>query len=118
MDMSITGIIKEYNIFGPNLELRRTISATLGQAEIRIKDEVINRGNTPVPLMILYHFNFGFPLVDEGTKILWEGAWEPRFGNENTARQSRSPPAPTPPQPPRTSMGAAKTHPTPTATPQ
>ena len=83
MDMSVTGIIKESNIFGPNLELRRTISATLGLAEIRIKDEVINRGNTPVPLMILYHFNFGFPLVDEGTKILWEGAWEPRFGNEN-----------------------------------
>lgn len=83
MGMSITGIMKESRIFGYNLELRRTISATLGKAEIRIHDEVINRGNTPAPLMLLYHFNFGFPLVDEGTKILWEGDWKPRFGDEN-----------------------------------
>ena len=82
LEMSITGIIKESRIFGHSLELRRTISATLGEATIHIRDEVINRGNTPAPLMLLYHFNFGFPLIDEGTKILWEGTWQPRFGDE------------------------------------
>ena len=83
MEMSITGIIRESRIFGPSLALRRTISSTLGEANIRIHDEVINYGNTPAPLMILYHFNFGYPLVDEGTEILWEGTWKPRFGDEN-----------------------------------
>ena len=83
MEMSITGIIRETRIFGPSLALRRTISSTLGEANIRIHDEVINYGNTPAPLMILYHFNFGYPLVDEGTEILWEGTWKPRFGEEN-----------------------------------
>ena len=83
MEMSITGIIRESRIFGPSLALRRTISSTLGEAIIRIHDEVINYGNTPAPLMILYHFNFGYPLVDEGTEILWEGTWKPRFGEEN-----------------------------------
>jgi hypothetical protein len=82
-EMSIIGIIKESKIFGPNLELRRTITCTLGEASIKIKDEVINRGNTPAPLMLLYHFNFGYPLVDEGTEILWDGFCEPRFGEEN-----------------------------------
>lgn len=83
MGMSITGIIRESRIFGPSLVLRRTISGKLGEARIRIHDEVINYGNTPSPLMILYHFNFGYPLVDEGTEILWEGTWKPRFGEEN-----------------------------------
>lgn len=83
MEMSITGIIRETRIFGPSLTLRRTISSTLGKANIYIHDEVINYGNTPAPLMVLYHFNFGYPLVDERTEILWEGTWEPRFGAEN-----------------------------------
>lgn len=82
IEMSITGIIKETKVFGPSLELRRTISATLGEATIKIHDEIINRGNTSAPLMVLYHFNFSYPLVDEGTEILWEGDWKPRFGDE------------------------------------
>ena len=83
MEMSITGIIKETKVFGPSLELRRTISGKLGEARIKIHDEIINRGNTPAPIMLLYHFNFGFPLVDQGTKILWNGSWKPRFGAED-----------------------------------
>ncbi len=78
MEMSITGIVRETQIFGPSLELRRTISATLGKASIRIHDEVVNRANTAAPHMLLYHFNFGWPLVDEGADILWKGSWQPR----------------------------------------
>ena len=83
LEMSITGIIRETKPFGPSLELRRTISATLGQATIRIHDEVVNRGNTPAPHLLLYHFNFGWPLADEGADILWKGIWSPRNGAEN-----------------------------------
>jgi hypothetical protein len=82
LEMSITGVVKETKIFGPSLELRRTISATLGQATIRIHDEVINRANTPAPHMILYHFNFGWPLVDKGTDLLWEGTWHSMEGDK------------------------------------
>ncbi|MEO5603226.1 MAG: aldose 1-epimerase family protein [Cyclobacteriaceae bacterium] len=89
MEMSITGTIKETKIFGPSLELRRTLSGTLGKASIRIHDEVINVGNTTTPHMLLYHFNFGWPLVDEGTDILWKGEWnssarEPRIFREGS----------------------------------
>ncbi|RDV13495.1 DUF4432 family protein [Pontibacter diazotrophicus] len=83
MEMSITGRIKQTQLFGPNLELRRTISGRVGEASIRIHDEVLNRGNTPAPHMLLYHFNFGWPLVDEGTDIIWQGAWESREGEPN-----------------------------------
>lgn len=83
MDMSITGRIKQTQVLGPNLELKRTISATLGEATVRIHDEVINQGNLPAPHMLLYHFNFGWPLVDEGTDIIWKGEWQPRKGGIN-----------------------------------
>lgn len=76
LEMSITGIIRETQVFGPSLELRRTISGRLGEAKIQIKDEVTNKGNTSVPHMLLYHVNFGWPLVDEGTQILWKGDWQ------------------------------------------
>jgi hypothetical protein len=75
MEMSITGRVKESQIFGPSLELRRTISGVLGQPMIRIHDEVRNVGNTRAPHMLLYHCNFGWPLADEGTDILWQGKW-------------------------------------------
>ncbi|MEZ0540394.1 aldose 1-epimerase family protein [Fibrella arboris] len=80
LEMSITGRMRETKIFGPSLELKRTISATLGEPTIRIHDEVANRGNTPAPHMLLYHLNFGWPLVDEGTKLIWQGDWQPREG--------------------------------------
>lgn len=80
MDMSITGVIKESRIFGPSLELRRTISATLGKSTIRIHDKIINRGNTPVPHMILYHCNFGWPLADKGSRLIWKGRMSTRDG--------------------------------------
>ena len=83
MDMSITGIIRQSQALGSRLELRRTIAATLGKSVIRIHDEVINRGNTDAEHMLLYHCNFGWPLIDEGTKILWNGTWKPRDGNPN-----------------------------------
>ncbi len=78
MDMSISGIIRQSRPFGPSLELRRTISSTIGQPVLRIHDEVVNRGNTPAPHMLLYHFNFGWPFADEGTDIIWKGDWQPR----------------------------------------
>lgn len=75
MDMSITGVMKESKIFGPSLELRRTISGTLGESYLHIHDEITNRANTPAPHMLLYHFNFGWPLADEGADIFWKGKW-------------------------------------------
>ena len=83
MEMSITGVIKEMQIFGPVLELKRTITSTLGKASIKIHDEITNRGNTTAPHMLLYHCNFGWPLVDEGTHIIWKGKWQSRDGDVN-----------------------------------
>ena len=82
--MSITGIIRQTQPLGARYELKRTISGEIGRPAIIIQDEVTNSGNTTVPHMLLYHFNLGWPLVDEGSRILWDGSWTPReSGPEN-----------------------------------
>ena len=73
LEMSVTAVMKESRVFGPNLELRRTISSTLDEPAVRIHDVVTNLSNMPTPHMILYHCNFGWPLVDEGTEIIYKG---------------------------------------------
>ena len=82
MDMRITGVIRQGNPLGQILELKRTIRAVLGESKIYIDDEVLNRSNFPVPHMLLYHFNFGWPLVDAGADLLWDGKWYAREQGE------------------------------------
>ena len=78
MDMRSTGKMTPPQVLGTQLEWKRTLSVTLGSSTVRIHDEVRNCGNMPAPHMLLYHFNFGWPLVDEGTHIIWKGGWQPR----------------------------------------
>lgn len=65
-DMSITGIVRTARLFGPEVELRRTISSRLGVPAIQVRDEFLNRGNTRVPHAWLLHMNFGYPLLEPG----------------------------------------------------
>lgn len=84
--MAISGVMRESQIFGPHLELRREISSRLGEPSIRIRDCVTNLGNQPAPHMILYHFNLGWPLIDEGAEIVWKGKSEwPTLASEDDA---------------------------------
>jgi len=65
----VQGKVEETSIFGWNLRLTRHISSYLGKNQILIRDVVENAGFEPAPHMLLYHFNFGFPLLDELTEI-------------------------------------------------
>lgn len=82
-EMFITGIIKQGYPLHANLELKRTIRCYLGEPTLYIEDEVINVGNVDAPHMLLYHFNFGWPLVDEGARLLWKGLWNAREQGDN-----------------------------------
>jgi hypothetical protein len=71
-NMTVSGVMDDTSIFGGQLRLSRKISSRLGVNEIVIRDEVRNMGFKRCPHMILYHFNFGFPLLSEETKILFK----------------------------------------------
>lgn len=68
-EMEISGVVDETAIFGEKLRLTRTIRSRLGQNQLAISDVVENIGFAAAPHMLLYHFNFGFPLLDETTTI-------------------------------------------------
>jgi hypothetical protein len=68
-DIRISGTVEETRIFGEHLTLRRTIGSRLGENVITITDVVENRAFEPTPHMLLYHFNFGFPLLTAETRL-------------------------------------------------
>ena len=65
----VEGVLREATVFGENLRLHRRVSAPLGGKSLTITDTVTNEGLQTSPLMLLYHLNFGWPLVTAGTKI-------------------------------------------------
>jgi len=64
------GEIAQMAVFGENLVLTRRIEAALGGTTIDVVDRVENRGFRPTPHMLLYHYNFGWPVLDEGAELL------------------------------------------------
>jgi len=67
--MWVQGKTREVKPFGEKLELSRKISTYMDKPVIIIEDIVENIGFKEYPLMILYHLNFGFPLLDSTTKV-------------------------------------------------
>jgi len=67
---ALEGEVKEAKVFEPNIALRRRIEAKLGKKHLAIHDKVTNEGWDIQPLMILYHINIGFPIVDNGSSLI------------------------------------------------
>jgi hypothetical protein len=64
------GEVAQMAVFGENLVLTRRVEAALGSTTITVDDRVENRGYRPTPHMLLYHYNFGYPLLDDGAELL------------------------------------------------
>ena len=62
--------MEEYHPFREHLTLQRSIETTLGESTIVLRDTVRNDGPLPTPLMMLYHVNVGWPVVDAGARLL------------------------------------------------
>lgn len=68
-DLRVAGVAEQTRLFGDNIRLTREIRSRVGRNVIAITDVVENLAFGPTPLMLLYHFNFGFPLLAEGVTI-------------------------------------------------
>jgi hypothetical protein len=75
--MRIVGRVRYGKLFGPCVELRRTITSQLGSNAIEFEDEFFNAGNTDVPHAWLLHINLGYPLVDAGAEFCYDARVEP-----------------------------------------
>jgi hypothetical protein len=65
----IAGTVRQTAVFAENLVMRREISAEIGSSTLTISDTVTNEGASASPLMVLYHVNLGWPLLDQGTTL-------------------------------------------------
>ena len=68
--MRVSGEMRESAVFGENLVLKRTIITKLFSKEITVEDTVVNEGFEDAEIAMAYHCNFGYPLVDEGARIV------------------------------------------------
>lgn len=68
--LRLSGQMREAAIFNDNLTLTREIATKAGAKSVRIKDLVENQGFEAQELMLLYHVNVGYPVLDEGARVV------------------------------------------------
>jgi hypothetical protein len=64
------GRTRETVVFGEDLRLTRRVWARLGESRLFVDDVVENLGHLSVPLMVAYHVNVGFPVLDDGSELI------------------------------------------------
>lgn len=70
LELEVSGVVREARLFGPGLEMHRTISARADCTGFSVRDRIANVGARPAPLMLLYHINAGFPLLDDKSELI------------------------------------------------
>ena len=68
--ITVLGIVDETMMFGPALRLTTAISTELGSNNFTIADQVTNLNDKPAEMQLLYHCNYGAPLLEEGASIV------------------------------------------------
>lgn len=66
----LRGRMHESCVFDENIHLTRTVTCAAGSNTLVISDEFENAGFDPQPFMLLYHINFGYPIVSEHTRLI------------------------------------------------
>jgi len=83
--LSIEGDVTESIICGSSLKLSRRIETEHDSKEVRVVDVLANLEPTDEEFMFLYHVNFGYPLVDEGARLVkGRGGVKPRTEHAGT----------------------------------
>lgn len=68
--LHVRGRVDERMFYGPKLELWTDLSTEPGAHGFRIADTITNRGAAEQEFQILYHSNFGTPLLGQGATLI------------------------------------------------
>ena len=66
----VKGEVDETMMFGPALRLNTEIRTEFGSGKMTIIDTVTNLGNNPQEHEMLYHINYGAPLLEKGSRMV------------------------------------------------
>lgn len=68
--LRLRGRVDERSFHGPKLELWTEVSTEPGSSSFRITDQLHNRGASPQEFELIYHANYGPPLLEEGSRFV------------------------------------------------
>ena len=68
-EIIVTGVVDEAHLYGSKLRLTTTLSTKVGEPSVTVADEVTNISGQPGDMELLYHINFGVPLVGKGATV-------------------------------------------------
>jgi len=69
-ELHVEGSVREAATFAENVVLTRRVVSRLGDPAFVIEDRFENEGYETTPHMFLQHINLGFPLIDDGARLL------------------------------------------------
>ena len=67
--LTVSGKVKEARVFGEHVVLSRRVTLNGEENSFIIEDDVENLDFAPTPLMLLYHMNFGYPLLSPACEL-------------------------------------------------
>jgi galactose mutarotase-like enzyme len=68
--MELTGVVDEVRLFFNKLRLTTTYTLEVGTRTLSVADTVTNLSAEPGELELLYHINFGRPLLEPGSRVV------------------------------------------------
>jgi galactose mutarotase-like enzyme len=69
-EIAISGVVEEARLFGNKLRLETTISTSVNRPGLTVTDTVVNISAEMSQLQLLYHVNFGVPLLGPGARAV------------------------------------------------
>ena len=66
--LKVCGEVHESEVFGTDMLMKREFTLHSESDKLCIKDTVINQSFAKQPVMLVYHVNFGYPILDDGAK--------------------------------------------------
>lgn len=83
--LTLEGTMREARIFGENLTLHRKLEFAYETDSIVLTDTVTNHGFGDRQFVYALHLNYGYPLLEEGTKLIFDSE-ETKPREENAAK--------------------------------
>lgn len=68
-ELRVIGVVEESRLFHGKLRLTSTLTLPAGATTFRVSDEVTNFSAEPGGMQLLYHVNFGPPLLEPGSRV-------------------------------------------------
>jgi Domain of unknown function (DUF4432) len=69
-EIALRGVVEETRFHFLKLRMTSTITTKFGSSAFTVHDEIENVSAMPATMQMLYHINFGLPLLDAGSRVV------------------------------------------------